>query len=127
MSSLFEQLGSMKWDDLEGYKTKSSSLFEYSDSKIMVIMMGREINKRLKVSAKQPMSAFQKDMSYLVHAELVSKVRLTVHVVILRGPARLKELLSAMQIQSQSIKPSLFAGNWGRSLPISAGTGANPT
>ena len=49
MSSLFEQLGSIKWDDLEGYKTKSSSLFEYSDSKIMVIMMGREINKRIKV------------------------------------------------------------------------------
>lgn len=50
MSSLFEQLGSIKWEDLEGYKTKSSSLFEYSDSKIMVIMMGREINKRIKVS-----------------------------------------------------------------------------
>lgn len=49
MSSLFEQLGSIKWDDLEGYKTKSSSLFEYADSKVMVIMMGREINKRLKV------------------------------------------------------------------------------
>lgn len=48
MSSLFEQLGSIKWDDLEGYKTKSSSLFEYADSKVMVIMMGREINKRLK-------------------------------------------------------------------------------
>ena len=49
MSSLFEQLGSIKWDDLEGYKTKSSSLFEYADSKVMVIMMGREINKRIKV------------------------------------------------------------------------------
>jgi len=50
MASLFEQLGSVKWEDLEGYKTKDSSLFEYSNSKLMVIMMARELNKRLKVN-----------------------------------------------------------------------------
>jgi hypothetical protein len=50
MASLFEQLGSVKWEDLEGYKTNDSSLFEYSNSKLMVIMMARELNKRLKVS-----------------------------------------------------------------------------
>lgn len=48
MASLFEQLGSVKWEDLEGYKTNDSSLFEYSNSKLMVIMMARELNKRLK-------------------------------------------------------------------------------
>jgi len=51
MASLFEQLGSVKWDDLEGYKSVDSSLFEYS--KLMVILMARELNKRLKV-APQP-------------------------------------------------------------------------
>lgn len=49
MASLFEQLGSVKWEDLEGYKTKDSSLFEYSNSKLVIIMMARELNKRLKV------------------------------------------------------------------------------
>ena len=50
MASLFELLGTVKWDDLEGYKAKDSSLFEYSNSKLMKIMMAREMNKRLKVS-----------------------------------------------------------------------------
>ena len=49
MASLFELLGTVKWDDLEGYETNDSSLFEYSNAKIMTIMMGRELNKRLKV------------------------------------------------------------------------------
>ena len=49
MASLFELLGTVKWDDLEGYKTNDSSLFEYSNAKLMTIMMGRELNKRLKV------------------------------------------------------------------------------
>jgi dehydrogenase/reductase SDR family protein X len=48
MASLFEQLGKVRWDDLEGYTTHDSSLFEYSNSKLMVIMMARELNKRLK-------------------------------------------------------------------------------
>ena len=49
MSSLFEQLGSVRWHDLEGKETSTSGLFEYSNSKVMVIMMARELNKRLKV------------------------------------------------------------------------------
>ena len=49
MASLFELLGTVKWDDLEGYNTRESSVLEYSNSKIMVIMMVRELNKRLKV------------------------------------------------------------------------------
>ncbi len=52
MASLFEQLGKVRWDDLEGYTTHDSSLFEYSNSKLMVIMMARELNKRLKVSVE---------------------------------------------------------------------------
>ena len=50
MASLFELLGTVKWDDLEGYNARESSVLEYSNSKIMVIMMVRELNKRLKVS-----------------------------------------------------------------------------
>ena len=49
MASLFEQLGAVHWDDLEGHTTRESGLFEYANSKLMVIMMGRELNKRLKV------------------------------------------------------------------------------
>ena len=50
MASLFELLGSVKWEDLEGYKSRESGVFEYSNSKIMVIMAAREMNKRLKVN-----------------------------------------------------------------------------
>ena len=49
MASLFELLGTVHWDDLEGYKTRESGMFEYSNSKIMTIMAAREVNKRLKV------------------------------------------------------------------------------
>jgi len=49
MASLFELLGTINWDDLEGYKSRESGVFEYSNSKIMVILGAREINKRLKV------------------------------------------------------------------------------
>lgn len=49
MSSLLEQLGTVRWDDLEGQGTTASGLLEYSSSKIMIIMMARELNKRLKV------------------------------------------------------------------------------
>lgn len=49
MASLFELLGTVNWDDLEGYKTRESGMLEYSNSKIMTIMAGREMNKRLKV------------------------------------------------------------------------------
>ena len=49
MSSLFEQLGQVPWDDLEGRRSKESDVFEYCNSKIMMIMLGRELNKRLKV------------------------------------------------------------------------------
>ena len=49
MASLFELLGTVHFDDLEGYKCRESGVFEYSNSKIMVIMAAREMNKRLKV------------------------------------------------------------------------------
>jgi hypothetical protein len=49
MASLFELLGKVRFDDLEGYTSQESGVFEYSNSKIMVIMAAREMNKRLKV------------------------------------------------------------------------------
>jgi len=57
MASLFERLGSVKWDDLEGYISRDSSLFKYGNSKLMVILMMRALNKRLKV-APQFLSSF---------------------------------------------------------------------
>jgi NAD(P)-dependent dehydrogenase (short-subunit alcohol dehydrogenase family) len=87
MASLFELLGSVRWDDLEGYKRKDSSLFEYSDSKVMVIMMARELNKRLKGSnveafisqpglVQTPLNARKLDHSKLVaiSVDLATKV-----------------------------------------------------
>jgi hypothetical protein len=50
MASLFELLGSVNWSDLEGKSAKESGLFEYSSSKIEIIMFVRELNKRLRVS-----------------------------------------------------------------------------
>ena len=49
MASLFELLGSVNWSDLEGKKAKESGLFEYSSSKVEIIMFVRELNKRLRV------------------------------------------------------------------------------
>jgi len=49
MASLFELLGKVNWSDLEGRNARESGVFEYSTSKIEVIMMTRELNKRLKV------------------------------------------------------------------------------
>ncbi|KAL3144912.1 hypothetical protein ABBQ32_003421 [Trebouxia sp. C0010 RCD-2024] len=48
MSSTFEQLGNINWSDLEMYKSEESGLFEYATSKIMKLMLARELNKRLK-------------------------------------------------------------------------------
>lgn len=49
MASLFELLGNVNWSDLEGKKARESGIFEYSTSKVEIIMMVREMNKRLKV------------------------------------------------------------------------------
>lgn len=49
MASLFELLGNINWGDLEGYNARESGLFEYSTSKLEIIMFTRELNKRLKV------------------------------------------------------------------------------
>jgi penicillin-binding protein-related factor A (putative recombinase) len=49
MASLFELLGGVDWTDLEGKKSRQSGVFEYSNSKIQIIMMIRELNKRLGV------------------------------------------------------------------------------
>ena len=49
MASLFELLGWIQWDDLEGQKSRESGLFEYSTSKLELIMMMRHLNKQLKV------------------------------------------------------------------------------
>ncbi|KAK9839194.1 hypothetical protein WJX81_000665 [Elliptochloris bilobata] len=50
MASLFELLGFVNWGDLEGYNARESGIFEYATSKVEVIMMVRELNKRLKGS-----------------------------------------------------------------------------
>ena len=49
MASLFELLGNINWGDLEGYNARESGLFEYSTSKLEILMFTRELNKRLKV------------------------------------------------------------------------------
>lgn len=49
MASLFELFGDVPWGDLGGSRATDSSLFEYGNSKLMVIMAGREMNKRLRV------------------------------------------------------------------------------
>ena len=49
MASLFELLGWVQWDDLEGQKSRESGVFEYSISKLELIMMMRHLNKQLKV------------------------------------------------------------------------------
>ena len=49
MASLFELLGWIQWDDLEGQKSRESGVFEYSTSKLELIMMMRHFNKQLKV------------------------------------------------------------------------------
>ena len=49
MASLFELLGWVNWEDLEGYNAKESGVFEYSTSKLETIMFVRELNRRLKV------------------------------------------------------------------------------
>lgn len=49
MASLFELLGWVNWEDLEGYNAKESGVFEYATSKLEVIMMVRELDRRLKV------------------------------------------------------------------------------
>ena len=49
MASLFELLGNVNWSDLEGKKARESGIFEYSTSKVEIIMMVREMNKRLQV------------------------------------------------------------------------------
>lgn len=61
MASLFELLGTINWDDLEGYKSRESGVFEYSNSKIMVILGAREINKRLKVQ-NLPLPAYSANL-----------------------------------------------------------------
>ena len=52
MSSMLEQLGKVPWDDLEGRHSPDSSLLEYSNSKIMIIMLARELNRRLQVPGR---------------------------------------------------------------------------
>ncbi|CAL5228139.1 g11218 [Coccomyxa viridis] len=47
MASLFELLGWIQWDDLEGQKSRESGVFEYSTSKLELIMMMRHLNKNL--------------------------------------------------------------------------------
>ena len=49
MASLFELLGWIQWDDLEGLKSRESGVFEYSTSKLELIMAMRHLNKQLKV------------------------------------------------------------------------------
>ena len=49
MASLFELIGVINWEDLEGHNARESGLFEYSASKIENIMFIRELNRRLKV------------------------------------------------------------------------------
>lgn len=57
MSSTFEQLGNINWDDLEMYKSQESGLFEYATAKIMKLMLSRELNKRLKGTGVEMYSA----------------------------------------------------------------------
>jgi hypothetical protein len=52
MASLFELLGWIQWDDLEGLKSRESGVFEYSTSKLELIMAMRHLNKQLKVQSK---------------------------------------------------------------------------
>lgn len=74
MSSLFEQLGRVHFDDLEGYRSRESGLLEYSNSKIMVIMAGREINKRLKVITSMSLThdQAQRDSRFVTRAAAAS-------------------------------------------------------
>jgi hypothetical protein len=55
MASLFELLGWIQWDDLEGLKSRESGVFEYSTSKLELIMAMRHLNKQLKVFLLQQM------------------------------------------------------------------------
>ena len=54
MASLFELLGWIQWDDLEGQKSRESGVFEYSTSKLELIMMMRQLNKKLQVRPATP-------------------------------------------------------------------------
>ncbi len=56
MASLFELLGWIQWDDLEGQKSRESGVFEYSTSKLELIMMMRHLNKNLQVCWQLPHS-----------------------------------------------------------------------
>ena len=55
MASLFELLGWIQWGDLEGLKSRESGVFEYSTSKLELIMAMRHLNKQLKVFLQQQM------------------------------------------------------------------------
>ncbi|BDA51111.1 Retinol dehydrogenase 12 [Coccomyxa sp. Obi] len=80
MASLFELLGNVNWSDLEGKKARESGIFEYSTSKVEIIMMIREMNKRLKDSgvecfASQPgLVQTQLNMRKLDHSKLTSNL-----------------------------------------------------
>ena len=54
MASLFELLGWIQWDDLEGLKSRESGVFEYSTSKLELIMAMRHLNRQLKVCSLLP-------------------------------------------------------------------------
>ncbi|KAK9815820.1 hypothetical protein WJX72_010208 [[Myrmecia] bisecta] len=49
-ASLFEHLGHIDWKDLECKRSQESGVFEYATSKLEVIMLARELNKRLQGS-----------------------------------------------------------------------------
>jgi NAD(P)-dependent dehydrogenase (short-subunit alcohol dehydrogenase family) len=57
MASLFETLGVLRWNDLEMHESKESGVFEYATSKLMIIMLARELNKRLKGTDVEVFSA----------------------------------------------------------------------
>lgn len=82
MASLFELLGKVNWSDLEGRNARESGVFEYSTSKIEVIMMTRELNKRLKVSRLPSCTLLMLSLrqSYLSRCKAMLFTRL------LRGP-----------------------------------------
>ena len=72
MASLFELLGWIQWDDLEGQKSRESGVFEYSTSKLELIMMMRQLNKKLQVSLTLPPTASRSHSS-------ISSLRLMDH------------------------------------------------
>ena len=73
------QLGSVPWDDLEGKKGRASRLKEiavgslpnYWNSKLMLIMMARELNKRLKVCVAPDSLSLRLTCSFSVDGKLV--------------------------------------------------------